>query len=80
MLKGELGIQNHAHELTKCFQDLKGYQVYTAKVSSDGEDRNYYEIVFNNAEMKKKFLENIESIDFQVLAQDEFHILGMRLE
>lgn len=80
MLKGIVGIQNHAHELSECFQNLKGYQVYTAKVSSEGMDRKYYEIVFDNTEMKKRFLVNIKNINFQVLGQDEFHILGVRLE
>jgi hypothetical protein len=77
MLKGELGLQNHAHELSGYFQGLKGYQIFTAKVGPEGADRKYYEIVFNNAEMKKKFLENIEDLNFQILSQDDFHILGI---
>jgi hypothetical protein len=76
MLKGIVGVQNHAHELSDCFQEVKGYQVYIAKVNTDGENRKYYEIVFNNAEMKKKFVGNIKDINFQVLSQDEFHVMG----
>ncbi len=67
MLKGDLGIQEKAMDLTGCFQDIDEYQVYYAKTQVDGKKLKYYEIVFEKPEMKDKFLQNCKNKDLQII-------------
>lgn len=60
MVKGYLGLQNKLIEMSSCFDGLTDYQVYFAKLEEDGETFNYYEIVFGDEEMKKRFNGNIQ--------------------
>jgi hypothetical protein len=80
MLKGELGIQARAHELTDYFSGIDTYQVYFARSTKEENIVKYYEIVFDRPEMKEKFLKNIEGKNFQVLREGEISILGVDTE
>ncbi|MFC2107634.1 DUF6599 family protein [Bacteroidota bacterium] len=73
MLKGELGIQDKAMDLVDCFNKLEEYQVYYAKTLVDREKVKYYEIVFDEPEMKNKFMECNKG--FQIIEEDCNRIL-----
>ncbi len=56
MVKGVLGIQNKAMDLSGCFEGIEDYQIYYAKTAVAGEKVKYYEIVFDKPDMKDLFL------------------------
>ena len=80
MLKGKLGIQSKAYELTEYFSGIADYQVYYAKSRKDGNTMKYYEIVIDTPELKEKFLENTKDSMFQVLRETDASILGIYSE
>jgi len=67
LVKGVLGIQNKARDLTDCFLGIADYQIYYAKTIVDEEKVKYYEIVFAEPKMKIIFLEKISDKDLQIL-------------
>ena len=75
MLKGELGIQDKAMDLTGCFKDIEDYQIYYAKTVVEGEKVKYYEVVFDNPDMKKTFLEKNKDKELQIVSEINTNIL-----
>jgi len=75
MVKGDLGIQTKAIDLTDCFNDITDYQIYYAKTIIDGANVKYYEIVFEKPEMKNKFINNNIDKKLQIIEQNEISIL-----
>lgn len=75
MIKGPLGIHSKTPTLEGCFKGIEDYQVYYAKKVVDGEKVKYYEVVFDNPEMKNRFFENIKGRGFQIIWESSTNIL-----
>jgi len=75
LLKGPLGIQNKAQPLFDYLQDLNGYQVYVAKITVDNRRETYYEITFDEEEIKDRFLETYDENTLKLLKTDDHSML-----
>ena len=75
MLRGELGIQDKTYSLAAFFKGLTDYQIYFAKKVADGVMQTYYNIIFEQPEMKTKLLDNIKDRSFQILKEDDHSVL-----
>jgi len=75
MVKGPLGIHNKIMYLEDCFKGIEEYQVYYANMIVDGEKVKYYEIVFDEPEMKDKFIENNTDKDLKIIKENNRSIL-----
>lgn len=75
MVKGELGVQNIMMELSPYFTDDGGYQVFCAQIPVEGEKVKYYEIIFNDHELKDRFLEINWDATFRIVSQSSTSIL-----
>lgn len=75
MVKGDLGVHNKTMYLEDYFEGIKNYQVYYAKTVVDKVKVRYYEIVFDDAEMKNKFLENSKDKALQIVGENSTSIL-----
>ncbi len=75
MFKGILGIQNKTMGLADYFSGIEAYQIYYAKTIVNGEKVKYYEIVFDEPEMKIKFLESNKDNDLYIIYENDISIL-----
>lgn len=75
MVKGELGVHNKVMYLEDCFKGIEDFQVYYAKKIEDGKKVKYYECIFDQSEMKNKFLENNNNLDLNIIWEEDNKVL-----
>ena len=78
MLKGPLGIQNKAMELEGYFDGLDDYRIFYSKTEYNGKKQKYYEIVFDDHEMKDRFLKEGTGETFQIIQVDGSRVVCKR--
>lgn len=74
MVKGVFGIQNKAGDLAPYLKDNDGFKVFFVKTEENGTRLTYYEIVFDEPEMKDSFMENLKDEKLKIINQDNFSI------